>query len=157
MRAAGPRRARALAAAGLLLASTACSREEPLPIPRERFVAAYVGMVRARIEAGGDTAAYVAARDRALAEAGVTARELEAYVAAGRERPEELRDAWQAVAAKLDTLYGGVTEPPAELGEKLPTGAAPRGGASAADTNRSAVPRRAPTRSRGGRRCSIRG
>jgi len=107
----------ALALAGL---AVACTDREPAELSREEFVNAYFRMVRARIDAQGDSAVYAAARDRALAEAGVTAREMRDFVEASREHPEEMRAAWQAIAAKLDTLYGGVTtEPPPEMREAL--------------------------------------
>lgn len=120
----------------------------------------YIRLVRARIDTEGDSAAYAAARDRALAEAGVTARQMREFVEAGRRDPDELRDAWQAIAARLDTLYGGVTtEPPPELRGTIgppgrppgnaiprPAGAGPRtGNASGARGSRTgATPGAAP-------------
>lgn len=86
-----------------------CADRPHARISREQFVDAYVRMVRARIDAEGDSSAYAARRDRAFAEAGVSAQDMRAFVEGGRFRPEELRAAWQAIAVKLDTLYGGVT------------------------------------------------
>jgi hypothetical protein len=87
--------------------------DAPQGLSRDRFVTAYVALVQARIESEGDSAVYRAARDRALDRLGVTPAELRAFVERGKTEPEQLGDAWAAIAAKLDTLYGGVTtEPP---------------------------------------------
>jgi hypothetical protein len=104
----------------VLLAPACTSDDEPQGLSRDRFVAAYVAMVQARIEAEGDSAAYLARRDRALERLGVTTREMRAFLEHGKQDPEQLGDAWEAVAAKLDTLYGGVTtEPPPVMRREL--------------------------------------
>ncbi|MFN2431699.1 MAG: hypothetical protein ABR599_02565 [Gemmatimonadota bacterium] len=110
------RQAAALALLPLGAAGADCAPEERAGLARDEFVEAYMALVRARIDADGDTAAYAAARARALERAGVSAAEMRAYVEDGRNRPEELGLAWQTIAARLDTLYGGVTGPPPDLG-----------------------------------------
>ena len=86
-----------------------CVDEAPEAIPREKFVDAYIRLVRARIDAEGDSIAYMAARDEALRRAGVSASDLRRFVRVGGRNPQALSAAWQEIAAKLDTLYGGVT------------------------------------------------
>ena len=106
----------------LALALLACagSGDDPQGLSRDRFITAYVAMVQARIEAEGDSADYRAARDRALERLGVTPDDLRALVERGKQEPEQLGEAWEAIAAKLDTLYGGVTtEPPPAMRREL--------------------------------------
>jgi hypothetical protein len=103
-----------------VLLACAGGGDEPQGLSRDRFVAAYVAMVQARIEAEGDSAAYRAARDRALERLGVTPAEMRTFVERGKQEPERLGDAWEAIAARLDTLYGGVTtEPPPAMQREL--------------------------------------
>ncbi|MBA2563880.1 MAG: hypothetical protein H0V09_00450 [Gemmatimonadetes bacterium] len=119
-------------AAGVLLAAAGCRSDAPVTIPREKFVEAYVRLVRARIDAEEDSGAYLKGRDAALHRTGVTPADLRAYVEAGNRDPEALRVAWQEIAAKLDTLYGGVTsELSPEMREAL---RAARGSEPLADT-----------------------
>jgi hypothetical protein len=109
-----------LTSLGVLLS---CGEREPSGLSREEFVQIYVRLIRARIAAAGDSAAYAAARENIFDFAKVSAADMRGFVEAGKERPEELRAAWQAIAAKLDTLYGGVTEPPPGPPEGLSRGA----------------------------------
>lgn len=112
--------ARAFPFAALVLPACAGGGGDPQGLSRDRFVAAYVAMVQARIEAEGDSAAYRAARDRALERLGVTPAEMRTFVERGKQEPERLGDAWEAIAARLDTLYGGVTtEPPPAMQREL--------------------------------------
>lgn len=113
-----PHGLRLVVALGLL--ACACSGDDPQGLSRDRFVAAYVAMVQARIEAEGDSAAYRAGRDRVLERLGVTTREMRAFLDYGKQDPERLGKAWEAIAARLDTLYGGVTtEPPPVMQREL--------------------------------------
>lgn len=112
--------ARAFPFAALVLPACAGGGDDPQGLSRDRFVAAYVAMVQARIDAEGDSAAYRAARDRALERLGVTPAEMRTFVERGKQEPERLGDAWEAIAARLDTLYGGVTtEPPPAMQREL--------------------------------------
>ena len=93
-------------------------------ISRQRFVDTYMALVQARIDTEGDPAAYAAARDLVLDQAGVRPSDLRAFVEAGRDDPERLQEAWRDIAARLDTLYGGVTtQPPPELSGVVEEGA----------------------------------
>jgi hypothetical protein len=103
-----------------VLPACAGGGDDPQGLSRDRFVAAYVAMVQARIEAEGDSAAYRRVRDRALERLGVTPAEMRTFVERGKQEPERLSDAWEAIAARLDTLYGGVTtEPPPAMQREL--------------------------------------
>lgn len=104
------RRAGALAlAAGLIASVAACPGNGRPSLSRDEFVDAYIQLVRARIDARGDSAAYAAKRDQVFRQTAATPEEMRAFIRAGRRDPAALRGAWQAIAAKLDTLYGGVT------------------------------------------------
>ncbi len=99
-----------------------CARKQPAAISEQRFVDAYVQLVQARIDAAGDSVAYAAKRDRVFLDAHLEPADLRAFVESGRKDPIALRDAWQDIAVRLDTLYGGVTSrPPAGLREALRT------------------------------------
>jgi hypothetical protein len=120
-----PGRRRAFLPSWLILLAAClpgCRKEPAAPISQQKFVDAYVQLVQARIDAAGDSVAYAAKRDRVFMDTGVKPADLRAFVEAGRRNPLPLRDAWQSIAARLDTLYGGVTSgPPAGLREALRT------------------------------------
>ena len=112
-----------------------CSPAESEGLSRDDFVTLYMRLVRARIDAQGDSAAYAASRDRVLQDAGVTEEQMRDFVASRGNDPEELRRAWIEIAVKLDTLYGGVTiadpvrdlraKPPAPAETATPKGTGP--------------------------------
>lgn len=86
------------------LALAACSQEPKPPagvIPRDRFVAANVA-VRLLPET-----ATQAERDAALKKAGVTDRQLRAFVTAYARRPEALAQTWEQIAFRVDSIAGG--------------------------------------------------
>jgi hypothetical protein len=122
---ASPRRSHTRRALLLLLAgplATACTDTKPAAMSRRQFVDVYVQLVQARIDAAGDSVAYAAKRDRVFIDAHLKAADLRAFVESGREDPVQLRDAWRDIAARLDTLYGGVTSrPPPGLRDALRT------------------------------------
>lgn len=93
--------------AGLALA--ACTREPEMPagvISREKFVAANVA-----VRLVSDTAPQ-ALRDSALKKAGVSDRQLRAWVAAHARDPEFLAETWEQIAFKVDSMGGGQPLPP---------------------------------------------
>lgn len=91
------------------LALAACTREPELPagvISREKFVAANVA-----VRLVSDTAPQ-ARRDSALRKAGVTDRQLRAWVTAHARDPEFLAKTWEEIAFKVDSMGGAQPLPP---------------------------------------------
>lgn len=110
---------RLLLAAALLLA--ACGGKSDASgggIPRERFVAANVA-VRALPDS-----ATPAERKAALKKAGVTERQLRAWVNLHARDPETLAKTWEEIAFKVDSVAGGPPPPPPSAGGP-PPGAIP--------------------------------
>lgn len=117
-------------AALLLLA--ACKPEPKVPagvISRDKFVAANIA-VRTLPESAAQ-----AQREAALKKAGVTDRQLRAWVTAHARQPETLSKAWEEIAFKVDSIGGGIPLPnggvpqpgpePAQQPPPPPAGAAP--------------------------------
>jgi hypothetical protein len=91
------------------LSLAACTQEPEPPagvIPREKFVAANVAL---RLL---PDSAQQAARDAALKKAGVTDRQLRAWVTAYSRQPETLADTWEQIAFKVDSVSGAPPMPP---------------------------------------------
>jgi hypothetical protein len=105
-----------LAAASVLVAAcvvTGCrGAKGERRMTRRQFVNVYVQLVQARIDAAGDSVAYAAKRDRVFLDARVKPEAMRAFVESARADPTEMRVAWREIAARLDTLYGGVTTGP---------------------------------------------
>lgn len=107
--------------AALLLA--ACKPEPEVPagvISRDRFVAANVA-----VRSLPDTVPQ-ARRDSALKKAGVTDRQLRAWVTAYSRQPETLSEVWEEIAFKVDSI-GGTQPfpgggPPPQAGPPPPAG-----------------------------------
>ncbi|HEX6040078.1 hypothetical protein [Longimicrobium sp.] len=108
------------------LALAACKQTPETPagvIPRDRFVAANVA-VRLLPET-----ATQAEREAALKKAGVTDRQMRAFVIAYARQPETLAQTWEQIAFRVDSVAGsrplpGGTPPP---GAGVPPGAVPPG------------------------------
>ncbi|HEY7462725.1 MAG TPA: hypothetical protein VIC59_12745 [Gemmatimonadota bacterium] len=116
-----------------------CKERERPRLTQQQFVDVYLQLIQARIDAAGDSTAYAAKRDRVFQDARVKPDDLREFVAAGGDDPLALRDAWQSVAARLDTLYGGVTSrPPAGMREALRSAVDTTG---SADSTRPVKPR----------------
>jgi len=86
-----------------LLSLSACRRQaEPAGvISRDRFVAANVAL-----RSLSDSATQEE-RDAALKKAGVTDRQLRAWVTAHSRDPEALAKAWERIAFRVDSIGGG--------------------------------------------------
>jgi hypothetical protein len=86
------------------LSLAACTQKPETPtgvISREKFVAANVA-----VRLLPDTAQQ-AARDAALKKAGVSDRQLRAWVTAYSRQPETLAKTWEEIAFKVDSIGGG--------------------------------------------------
>lgn len=87
------------------LALAACTEKKPETpagvISREKFVAANVA-----VRLLPDTAQQ-AARDATLKKAGVSDRQLRAWVTAYSRQPETLAKTWEEIAFKVDSIGGG--------------------------------------------------
>jgi hypothetical protein len=96
------------------LALAACKDTPGTPsgvISREKFVAANVA-----VRTVPDTASQ-AQRDAALKKAGVTDKQLRAWVTAYSRQPDALAEAWEEIAFKVDSI-GGAT--PMQVGGPPP-------------------------------------
>lgn len=78
-------------------ASCSTSTAPPGTITDDQFVAAMVALRQAALAAGPDEAAYAAARDRILAEQGLTADDLASYLTAHSDDLPHLADVWEAI------------------------------------------------------------
>jgi hypothetical protein len=106
------------------LALAACQQEPQAPagvIPPEKFVAANVA-VRLLPET-----ATQAEREAALKKAGVTDRQLRAWVTAYSRQPETLAKTWEQIAYRVDSIAGGrpLPEGSPPPGAGVPPGAVP--------------------------------
>lgn len=91
------------------LALAACNRTPEAPagvISREKFVAANVA-----VRTLPDTVPQ-ARRDAALKKAGVTDKQLRAWVTAYSREPEALAKAWEEIAFKVDSIGGAAPVQP---------------------------------------------
>lgn len=117
---------RILLACLAVLALAACKAEPAQPagvIPREKFIAANVAL-----RSLPDSAPQ-ARRDAALKKAGVTDKQLRAWVTVYARDPEALSKAWEEIAFKVDSIGGAQPmpmtpgsppPPPSAMGSPLP-------------------------------------
>jgi hypothetical protein len=101
---------RTLSLLAAALALAACKPDKPQApagvISRDKFVAANVA-----VRLVSDTAPQ-ALRDSALKKAGVTDRQLRAWVTAHSRDPEFLAKTWEQIAFKVDSMGGAQPVPP---------------------------------------------
>ncbi len=121
-----PAAAALLAALSLLPAGCGRTPEQP-SLDRDTFVATYVDLRKVALERGGG-ALEEAARDSILRAHGVTQDELLGFTDVHGDDPEYMKQVWDAVELRLDSLAppegpGGVPLRPAPTAPRPDTGA----------------------------------
>ena len=92
------------AAAALLVAAAGCEEEGPETISREVFVETYVALRVAELRESGDDGISAEARDRVLAEKGVTEEELLTFADVHGPDVNFMEQLWDDIETRLEEI-----------------------------------------------------